>query len=49
MMSSATQKTTINAWNEWDPLMHVIVGRVDKTMTVPAEKEKPSSFPHTKS
>ena len=31
-------KTVINAWNEWDPLGHVIVGRVDKSMTV---KPKP--------
>jgi glycine amidinotransferase len=46
MMSSATQKTKINAWNEWDPLKHVIVGRVDKTMTTPAEKENPDGFPN---
>jgi len=31
-MSRETQKTVVNAWNEWDPLKHVIVGRADGTM-----------------
>jgi arginine deiminase len=26
-MSSQNTKTVVNAWNEWDPLKHVIVGR----------------------
>ncbi len=31
-MSDKKQKTVVNAWNEWDPLKHVIVGRADGTM-----------------
>jgi glycine amidinotransferase len=31
-MSQGRQKTVVNAWNEWDPLKHVIVGRADGTM-----------------
>jgi glycine amidinotransferase len=31
-MSEETQKTIVSAWNEWDPLKHVIVGRADGTM-----------------
>jgi glycine amidinotransferase len=31
-MSTNTQKTAVNSWNEWDPLQHVIVGRADGTM-----------------
>ena len=23
------EKITVNSWNEWDPLKHVIVGRAD--------------------
>lgn len=34
-MADAATKTKVNAWNEWDPLKHVIVGRVEGTM-VPA-------------
>ncbi|MBW2604737.1 MAG: serine/threonine protein kinase, partial [Deltaproteobacteria bacterium] len=25
-------KTTVNSWNEWDPLKHVIVGRAEGGM-----------------
>ena len=46
MMSKAFQKTKINAWNEWDPLKHVIVGRVDKTSIIPPEKDNPDGFPN---
>jgi len=28
----ATNRTVVSAWNEWDPLRHVIVGRADGTM-----------------
>jgi N-dimethylarginine dimethylaminohydrolase len=35
IMSDRATKTVVNAWNEWDPLKHVIVGRVEGTM-VPA-------------
>jgi glycine amidinotransferase len=38
-------KTVINAWNEWDPLGHIIVGRVDKSMTVKPTKENPIDVP----
>jgi glycine amidinotransferase len=31
-MSQGRQQTVVNAWNEWDPLKHVIVGRADGTM-----------------
>jgi glycine amidinotransferase len=31
-MSQEKQKTVVSAWNEWDPLKHVIVGRADGTM-----------------
>ncbi len=31
-MSQKKQKTVVSAWNEWDPLKHVIVGRADGTM-----------------
>ena len=24
--------TRVNSWNEWDPLRHVIVGRIDSAM-----------------
>ena len=24
--------TRVNSWNEWDPLKHVIVGRIDSRM-----------------
>ena len=34
-MTDRATKTVVNAWNEWDPLKHVIVGRVEGTM-VPA-------------
>jgi glycine amidinotransferase len=32
-MADKSKKTVVNAWNEWDPLKHVIVGRVEGTMT----------------
>ncbi|MDH4209093.1 MAG: serine/threonine protein kinase, partial [Anaerolineae bacterium] len=32
MMGEKSRKTVVNAWNEWDPLKHVIVGRADGTM-----------------
>jgi len=32
IMSEEKRKTIVNAWNEWDPLKHVIVGRADGTM-----------------
>lgn len=38
--------TVINAWNEWDPLKHVIVGRVDKTSTIKPESENPIDAPN---
>ena len=31
-MAEKSRKTVVNAWNEWDPLKHVIVGRADGTM-----------------
>ncbi len=31
-MSEEIRKTVVNAWNEWDPLKHVIVGRANGTM-----------------
>ena len=31
-MQGGSRKTVVNAWNEWDPLGHVIVGRADGTM-----------------
>ncbi len=31
-MTWSADKTTVNSWNEWDPLKHVIVGRADGTM-----------------
>jgi len=32
IISEKKRKTIVNAWNEWDPLKHVIVGRADGTM-----------------
>src|SRR4030042_326073 len=32
MMGEKSRKTVVNAWNEWDPLKHVIVGRADGTL-----------------
>ena len=37
----ASNTTIINSWNEWDPLKHVILGRVDKTSTIKQESENP--------
>jgi glycine amidinotransferase len=31
-MTEESRKTIVSAWNEWDPLKHVIVGRADGTM-----------------
>ena len=31
-MTQENHKTIVSAWNEWDPLKHVIVGRADGTM-----------------
>lgn len=44
MKTSAT--TIINSWNEWDSLKHVIVGRVDKTSTIPSDRENPLGIPN---
>jgi glycine amidinotransferase len=44
MKSSGT--TVINAWNEWDPLKHIIVGRVDKSSTISPKKESPLGIPN---
>lgn len=38
--------TVINAWNEWDPLRHVIVGRVDKSSTIKPKSENPIDAPN---
>jgi len=48
--SRMSGKTIINAWNEWDPLKHVIVGRADGTMVQapepPIERDWPEhGFP----
>ena len=29
--------TTVNSWNEWDPLKHVIVGTVEQSNIPPME------------
>jgi len=37
--------TTVNCWNEWDPLRHVIVGRADGTMVQAPEPAVFSDWP----
>lgn len=37
--------TTVNSWNGWDPLRHVIVGRADGTMVQAAEPAVQRDFP----
>jgi glycine amidinotransferase len=44
-MNDKKTKTVVNAWNEWDPLKHVIVGRADGTMIPPAEPGMANEFP----
>lgn len=42
----SSDPTVINAWREWDPLRHMIVGRIDKTSTVPSKTENPLGIPN---
>jgi glycine amidinotransferase len=46
-VSNKTRKTVVNAWNEWDPLKHVIVGRVDGTMVPAPEPGMVRDLPDT--
>jgi len=39
------QKTTVNSWNEWDPLRHVIVGRADNCHIPPEEPALDAKVP----
>ena len=36
---------TVNSWNEWDPLKHVIVGRADNCCIPPAEPATDPKIP----
>ena len=42
---TATQKTVVNSWNEWDPLKHVIVGRADDCHIPPEEPALDAKVP----
>lgn len=42
---STSRKTVVNAWNEWDPLKHVIVGVPDGTMIAAPEPGGMYAFP----
>jgi glycine amidinotransferase len=44
-VTKSTQRKIVNAWNEWDPLKRVIVGRPDGTMISAPEPAQVSSFP----
>lgn len=44
-MSDASKETIVNAWNEWDPLKHVIVGLPDGTMIAEPEPGVMYEFP----
>ena len=44
-MSSRANPTVVNAWNEWDPLKHVIVGRPDGGMIAAPEPGATYGFP----
>lgn len=39
------RKTVVNAWNEWDPLKHVILGRPDGTMIAAPEPAQTLALP----
>jgi glycine amidinotransferase len=45
-VTNQATRTIINSWNEWDPLKHVIVGQVDRSSTIPPERENPDGFPN---
>ena len=44
-MAKEVKKTVVNAWNEWDPLKHVIVGRADGKMVQAPEPAIERDFP----
>ncbi|MEO1291858.1 MAG: hypothetical protein AAFV62_03355, partial [Pseudomonadota bacterium] len=43
--ASADSATTVNSWNEWDPLRHVIVGRADGCCIPPSEPALDAKVP----
>jgi len=40
-----SRKTTVNSWNEWDPLKHIIVGRAEGTMVQAPEPAMERDWP----
>lgn len=44
-MTKNKRNTVVNAWNEWDPLKHVIVGRADGTMVQAPEPAVSRDWP----
>jgi glycine amidinotransferase len=46
MSSLDKTKTIVSAWNEWDPLKHVIVGRADCTMVQAPEPAAQRDWPN---
>ncbi|MEO1158887.1 MAG: hypothetical protein AAFW74_00335, partial [Pseudomonadota bacterium] len=44
-MSWSADKTTVNSWNEWDPLKHVIVGLATDCHIPPAEPALDAKVP----
>ena len=44
-MSTESKRTVVNAWNEWDSLKHVIVGRSDNTVVQAPEPAVQRDWP----
>lgn len=44
-MNKAKAQPIVNSWNEWDPLQHVIVGRIDSSMVGAPEPGQVHAFP----
>ncbi|MBW2605906.1 MAG: serine/threonine protein kinase [Deltaproteobacteria bacterium] len=44
-MDKTNAKTVVNAWNEWDPLKHVIVGRAEGTVVQAPEPAVQRDWP----
>jgi hypothetical protein len=45
MQTESKNRTVVNSWNEWDPLKHVIVGRVDCTQVQAPEPAVQRDWP----
>ena len=44
-MAWSPDKTTVNSWNEWDPLKHIIVGVADGSCIPPSEPALDAKVP----